>query len=160
VTGFHTWGDFGLPAERLLASARALAPVSWTEGARLFYRLYAERHGKPRWGDKTPVDGQHLPEIEALLPEAAFIHLIRDGRDVALSLRRTWFAPGRDVATLARHWADQVAATRADGRGCRRYVEVRFEDLVTDPRRTLSRLCRFLELPFAGGIASGAGARR
>jgi Sulfotransferase family len=149
ITGFHTWGDFGLPAELFLSELRKLEPFSLQEGVRLFYRLYARRHGKGRWGDKTPVYGQYLPRIEEILPEAHFIHLIRDGRDVVLSLREVWFAPGQDIPTLARHWAEQVETTRLAGRRCRRYVEVRFEDLVLYTQEVLHRLCGFIDLPYA-----------
>jgi hypothetical protein len=52
---------------------------------RAFYRLYAERHGRARFGDKTPKYLTKMRRIAALLPEATFVHLVRDGRDVALS---------------------------------------------------------------------------
>jgi Sulfotransferase family len=149
LTGFHTWGDFGLPAELFRRELLALRPFSVPEGVRLFYRLYAQRHGKARWGDKTPGYGRQIEEIEAVLPEAHFIHLIRDGRDVAVSLREVWFAPGQDIPTLARHWAEGVEATRAAGRRCRQYLEIRYEDLVLDTRRTLQRVSDFIDLPFA-----------
>jgi Sulfotransferase family len=148
VTGFHTFPDAGLSAERF---GRELARLRWfslARGTRLFYRLYAERHGKRRWGDKTPVYGQHLPAIRRLLPEARFLHLIRDGRDVALSLRERWFAPSRDASDLARHWRDQVAATRAAGARDLHYLEVRYEDLIFATRPTLERVAGFLDLPF------------
>lgn len=75
-------------------------PALLAEGVRLFYRLYARRHGKARWGDKTLLYRLHLTEIEKILPEAHFIHSIRDGRDVALSLREVWFAPSQDISAL------------------------------------------------------------
>jgi len=46
-----------------------------------FYQLYASRFAKPRWGDKTPSYCHHMQNIEEVLPEAHFIHIIRDGRD-------------------------------------------------------------------------------
>ncbi len=56
---------------------------------RAFFELYAEKQGKPRWGDKTPGYTQHIRKISKVLPEARFIHLIRDGRDVTLSRTKT-----------------------------------------------------------------------
>ncbi|HEY9422755.1 MAG TPA: sulfotransferase, partial [Thermoanaerobaculia bacterium] len=148
VTGFHTFADAGLSADRFGRELSRLPWFSLARGVRLFYGLYAERHGKRRWGDKTPVYGQHLPAIRGVLPEARFLHLIRDGRDVALSLRERWFAPSREVPDLARHWRDQVAATRAAGLRDAHYLEVRYEDLIFATRPTLERVARFLDLPF------------
>jgi hypothetical protein len=53
-----------------------------------------------------------MPTIEAVLPEAHFIHIIRDGRDVCLSLRQMWFSPGWDIETQAAYRADHVLMTR------------------------------------------------
>jgi hypothetical protein len=149
IAGFHTWPDFRLDPAELRAELRRLEPFSATAGARCFYRVYARRFEKTRWGDKTPVYCRSMPAIERLLPEAHFIHLIRDGRDVALSLRPLWFAPGQDMRTLAAYWRDDVEAARRDGAGCRRYLELRYEELVLDPEEVLRRICAFLDLPFA-----------
>ncbi len=148
VTGFHTWPDLGLRAELLAREANALRPFSLAEGTRLVYRLYAQQRGKSRWGDKTPAYCRYMPGIESVLPEAHFIHIIRDGRDVALSLRRQWFAPALDMAGLARHWADEVTATRSDGARSGHYLEIRYEDLLLETRGTLQRVCEFVRLPF------------
>ncbi len=148
VSGFHTWPDLGLPAELLAREAKALRRFSLAEGTRLVYRLYARQRGKPRWGDKTPAYCRYMPGVENVLPEAHFVHIIRDGRDVALSLRRQWFTPAQDMAGLARHWVEEVTATRRDGVRCRRYLEIRYEDLLVETRGTLKRVCEFVKLPF------------
>ena len=49
------------------------------------FETYAAEHGKERWGDKTPLYMQYLPLLERLFPDARFVHLVRDGRDAALS---------------------------------------------------------------------------
>lgn len=154
LVGARTWADFHLDADVLRAELRRLRPFSATAGTRCFYRLYAQRFDKPRWGDKTPVYGRHMLEIQELLREASFIHLIRDGRDVAVSLRPLWFAPSQDAATLAAHWRDGVAVARRDGARCRRYLEVRYEDLIAHAPAALRRICDFLALPFAAEMLS------
>src|SRR5690606_22924870 len=81
------WGDLGLDAaelERRLAGCERRPD----RAIRALYGLYAERHGKPRWGDKTPAYVRRMRLIAAALPEARFVHLVRDGRDVLLSRRR------------------------------------------------------------------------
>lgn len=144
-----TWPDFGLDAEELTTRLQVLDPWSVAAGVRQFYGAYAELHGKPRWGDKTPGYVQHLAEIAAVLPEARFVHLIRDGRDVAVSLRQRWFSPGHAIETQAAFWAAHVRAGRAQARSHDlAYLELRYEDLIAAPERELRRVCEFVELPF------------
>ncbi len=142
------WPDFGLDRDVFRTALAKLEPFSIADGVRAFYRLYAEKHGKSRWGDKTPLHTPHLGEIEALLPEARFVHLLRDGRDVALSLRRTWFAPAQDMTSLAEAWVRFVTAGRREGAERRHYLEVRYEALVNDAETELRRICAFLSLDF------------
>jgi len=143
-----SWPDFGIDARAFRRELDDVGPGDAAEGVRCFYRLYARAQGKPRFGDKTPLYCQHILPISRLLPEARFVHLIRDGRDVALSLRDTWFAPGRDIPTLARYWSGLVRAAREAGRSLPTYMELRYEDLLCQPARELDRLCRFAGLPF------------
>ena len=142
------WPDFGIDAGVFAAAIAALDPFSTADACRTFYRLYAARFGKSRWGDKTPLYGMHLPAVTELLPEAHVIHLIRDGRDVALSLRQTWFSPSREIEELAEYWQRVTLTTRQHGERYGRYLEVRFEDLVGATENTLRPLCRFLALPY------------
>jgi len=142
------WPDFGLTEEEFDARLREIRPFTAAAGFRLFYRMYAARFGKPRWGDKTPGYCRHLKAIERLLPEVRFIHLVRDGRDAAVSLRRLWFSPGHDIHVQARFWRDNVLMARQQGRSCRHYREVRYEDLLGDTETALRGLCAFVDLEF------------
>jgi hypothetical protein len=148
ITGFHTWPDFQLSAAELRAEVERRRDRTPADVARTFYRSYAARFGKPRWGDKTPTYGAALDRIESLLPEARFIHLIRDGRDVVLSVRNLWFRPGDTVEACAADWAARIAATRTLGSRVAHYLEVRYETLVSDPEPTLRGICRFADLAF------------
>jgi hypothetical protein len=121
------------------------------------YEVYAERHGKSRWGDKTPMYMQHLRLLEKLFPDARYVHLIRDGRDAAMSflqmpkgiVTETWAHP-RTPAGFACQWRAEVLSARALGRrvGSDRYLEIRYEDLVTDPANELRRICDLAGLGF------------
>jgi hypothetical protein len=148
VTSFHTWPDLATDRADFVAAVHRLDPFSVSAGTREFYRRYAADRGKSRWGDKTPAYGQFVPDLLRVLPEAHIVHIVRDGRDVALSLRRTWFAPAEDVALLARHWADQVRTTREQAAGLDCYTEVRYEDLLADPADTLRRICAAIDLDY------------
>ena len=148
MTAETTWPDFGISSERLAEAFARLSPFTLADGLRAFYGLYAAKFGKPRWGEKTPFYGRRMPAIEAVLPEAHFLHVIRDGRDVALSLRPLWFSPGEQIEAQAQNWLTKVSAIRAGGRRCRHYLEVRYEDLVLDTESVLRRICEFIALRY------------
>jgi Sulfotransferase family len=152
VTGYPpdaaAWRDFQIPEDAFRGTLATIEPFTVPEGIRAFYRLYASRFGKSRWGDKTPLYCMHLQSIEALLPEAHFVHIIRDGRDVALSLRPLWFSPGRDIETLAMQWRRWVTTGRQQGSLCGHYMEVRYEQLIEDSRAVLEGICEFLGLGY------------
>ena len=140
------WSDFGLDKDVFWRRLEATEPFTVSAGLRAFYALYAEQEGKPRYGEKTPGYVLLMPQIAALLPEAHFIHIIRDPGDTALSLRKTWFAPGQDFRVLGTEWRKHVEAGRRAASLVRRYLEVRFENLVLHPERELQRVCDFLAL--------------
>ena len=146
------WPDFGIPVADLRHELDRIALLDVADGFRAFYRLYAGRFGKARWGDKTPGYVLHIGEIAATLPEARFVHVIRDGRDASLSLRQCWFAPSQDMRVLAAHWQRYVAEGRRQGAGCRHYLEVRFEALVRRPAAVLEEVCAFVGLPYVSQL--------
>jgi hypothetical protein len=148
ITGAPTWPNLATDAAALAATVEALEPFTVTEGIRAFYRLYAGRFGKSRWGDKTPPYRSQMPAIQAVVPEAHFIHIVRDGRDVALSYSGLWFGPSDEIEAQARFWVDQIRSTRRDATALAHYLEVRYEDLVMEPARTLRTICAWLGLPF------------
>jgi len=105
-----------------------------------------------RWGDKTPEYIHHLPVLKALFADARYIHLVRDGRDVALSVfERFWGA--KNIVTAALEWrfalerAREFAQTLEPGR----LLELRYEDLLREPRQTFERIIQFLRIDDAGG---------
>jgi hypothetical protein len=145
---YPAWCDVGIPAEAFREQLDLLGQFSVANGLRCFYRTYSQRFEKTRGGDKTPAYGPYLRAIEQLLPEAHFIHIIRDGRDVALSLRDLWFSPSRQIPQLAKMWCHHVSATRSQGRGSKQYMEVRYEQLVQEPQVVLRAVCSFIGLTY------------
>ncbi len=148
VTAMPTWSDFHLSKEQFFQSLLQIEPFALSEGIRAFYRLYPRRLNKWRWGDKTPPYSLHLTTLESLLPEAYFIHIIRDGRDVALSVKGLWFAPGEDLETIAADWCHRVKVAHIHGQRFRHYLEIHYEDLVTDTTKLLKHICDYIELPY------------
>ena len=150
LTSHRRWPDFHLERELLQAQVAALQPWNAGDALRSFYRLYALRFAKPRWGDKTPGYVKHTRAVQDLLPEARFIHIIRDGRDVAVSLIEEWRASGRvmSVTRAAERWVSKISVGREQARELRFYLEVRYEDLVLDSESVLRRICDFIDLPW------------
>lgn len=148
VTEFPTWIDCCVDKDRFWNRLASIEPFALDQGSRAFYQLYAERLGKLRWGDKSPPYCSHLKTIQHLLPEAHFIHIVRDGRDVALSLKGLWFSPSEDLAAVAQHWRETIKTTRELAKECAHYMEVRYEDLIAGPRTELKRICRFIHLEY------------
>ncbi|MGA9798326.1 MAG: sulfotransferase [Terriglobales bacterium] len=142
------WADFGLGAREFRQHLRQVEPFDLGEGLRTFYRLYAEQQNKIRYGDKTPLYCKHMKSIAGFLPEAHFLHIIRDGRDVALSLRTMPFAPAKDIPALAVYWRKLIQKARRTRSQCGAYMEVRYESLVQDPAAVLRSICSFIKLDF------------
>ena len=124
LESFDTWPDFHLERESLLDRLSRMPTFDLSDAYRAFYAAYAARFSKPRYGDKTPIYAFHMQKIQELFPEAAFIHIIRDGRDAALSLEKQWFSPGKGMAAQAKMWSDFVGAARASAKHVSRYLEV------------------------------------
>lgn len=146
LTGRH-FPRWGLAAGEVRDAVLEGRPGDYAEAVRLVFALYASRHGKTRYGDKTPDYVFSMPALAGLFPESRFVHIVRDGRDVALSLLDVTWGPGT-VEEAALWWREATSAGRLAGRelGPDRYREVRYEDLVDDPPSVLRPLCRFLAL--------------
>jgi hypothetical protein len=142
------WSDFGLDKDQFWRRLQAIEPFTVSAGLRAFYAMYAEGERKPRYGEKTPGYVFLMPQIAALLPEAHFIHVIRDPGDTALSWRKTWFAPSQDFRVLGEEWKKHVEAGRRASSLVRCYLEVRFEELVLHPERELKRVSAYVSLPW------------
>ena len=125
------------------------------------YSAFGMLHGKPLAGEKTPDYVRRLPVLHALFPWVRTVHIIRDGRDVTLSTRewaREDKGPGKlalwreePAAVCALWWQWQVSTGMRDGvvLGPSRYLEVKYEQLVTRPEETLHSIVAFLGFPFA-----------
>jgi hypothetical protein len=147
MASHREWGDFGLGTDEVLGRLRGLDRLTAGGALRAFYRLYAERAGKPRWGEKTPGYATNMLQIQAALPEARFVHLIRDGRDVALSAMDRAKKP-LTATQVAKRWKRRITKARKQKRRLRHYMEARYEDLVLDTEPTLRGIAEFLELPW------------
>lgn len=143
---FRLWN---IPEDVVRSGYREYDPDSFADAIRVAYRVYAASQGKTRFGDKTPTFVRHIPVLADLFPDAVFVHVVRDGRDVALSLLEAEWGP-RTVGGAALQWRWLVRLGRQAGArlGPERYLEVRYEDVIEAPEREVQRLCRFAGLDF------------
>jgi hypothetical protein len=112
----------------------------------------AQNQGVERWADCTPEHLLSMMEIKRQIPDALFIHIIRDGRDVALSyLKQGWSYPlpwdrNESLGVAGLYWRWIVGQGRESGKRLGAdYREVRFEELVTHPQETLGQLGEFID---------------
>ena len=109
-----------------------------------FFQGYLRKRGKSIWGEKTGSNAYCIKEFIKLYPRARIIHLIRDGRDAVVSLMRR---PYSSAYHCVSHWLYNVSAAIA----CRdmdEYLEVRYENLVSDPQNVLKTICHHLGVEF------------
>jgi hypothetical protein len=136
-----------LDAGDLTAHLESRRPGNYSAAIRATFEIYAALRSKTRYADKTPAYVLAIPLLASLFPEARFIHIIRDGRDVALSLVDAGWAT--DLETAVQYW--KLHVTRGRKAGCRlggRYLEVRYEELIADPRSALENIGSFIDIPF------------
>ncbi|MCP9496178.1 MAG: sulfotransferase [Pyrinomonadaceae bacterium MAG19_C2-C3] len=123
--------------------------------------------GKTRWLEKTPTHILHIDEIVASVPDALFVEIIRDVRDVLASKKTR----RRDVWESDRHAAQEKkfkhlekaydplwdalswkscarAGRQAAAKHSERYISIRYEDLVRAPEEVMRKVCAFLDMPF------------
>lgn len=144
MTGEYRWPDMGIPAEEFRARALALRDPKLVDVVNIVYHDHLRCSGKPRFGDKTPPYIDIVPELCELYPDAKFIHLVRDGRDVAISyIDLRW-----DGRCYEPDWVWSSAMRRREEYRPlpleSRILDVKYEDLVSDLEATVRRVCAFL----------------
>lgn len=109
----------------------------------VFYS-YAKQRNKNRWGDKRPYYIRFIPELLECFPDAKIIHIIRDGRDCVASLKRmTWWKKHPVYSML--NWRFAIRkGYQARKRFPHQYYEIKYEDLVLSPEKSIRKLCSFI----------------
>lgn len=143
---FQAWD---LPIDSVRAELVGRRVASYADVMEAAYKAYAGARSKTAWGDKTPRYIEHIPLLARLWPASHFIHLVRDGRNVALSYAELPFGPN-NVAHAGALWKRRVTAGLTAGRALSagRYLEVSYEQLVADPRSQVAAICGFIGMRF------------
>lgn len=154
----ETWNlDFDTLGEFI----RALQPENYSELVSCVYVFFGSSMGKRfrRWGDKNNFHILWIGLLHELFPNALFVHIVRDGRDVACSYKKlasqrihSKYAPRlpNDIADIATEWTTNIeeAVSSFAAIGWDRVCEVRYEDLVANTQAELMRVCDFLNEPY------------
>jgi hypothetical protein len=143
LNGQEEWG--WTPTED--AVDHALSGATWTDVLRDVLDLWCAKDmtAAQVWGDNTATYSDHIDVITRAVPQSRFVQIIRDPRDRAASEHAIW---GRSYARSAHSWAARIVAARHSQAAQQdRYYELTFEDLLTEPNRTLSALADWLGLP-------------
>ena len=106
--------------------------------------LYASRAGGRHWLEQTPSNTWALPEIDRLLPDARYLFIHRDGRQVAESMMSLWQWPFRKAVKTWRE-ANQCALS-FESEQAGKVLRISYESLVRDPATVLAAVWRFLGL--------------
>jgi hypothetical protein len=128
---------------------------AYARAVHLLMSRRAARDGKPYWGEKTPWYVFEIPLLYRLFPQARFILIYRDGRDVALSVMPLrWGA--NNAYTCAHWWKRYIQAwlrvkpTLGDNA-----LDVCYEEFIRNPESQLQCICRFLGLLYEDEMLSG-----
>jgi Sulfotransferase family len=136
--------DRAAAIERVTAAAPTLGSL-----LAACFEIYAEVHGKPRWGDKRPAYAGFIAALFELFPDAQFVNLVRDPRAaVASQMRVGLHSQDAPLAASVTTWLTSVRRVDAFSRRLRpdQLLDVRYEDMVRDPAGTLRRICDFASL--------------
>jgi hypothetical protein len=157
---YEKFARLEISREDLEALMESGEPLSYADFVTGVFDLYGQARGKPLVGDKTPAYVRSIPTLHSLWPEARFVHLIRDGRDVGLSAINwdrssrladrfaTW---NEDPVTTAALWWEHMARAGHEvgaALGPSLYHEMRYEALIRDPEIACLKLCEFLDVPY------------
>ncbi len=118
-----------------------------------FHSEYARQQGKPIWGNIDIANLDNMQIVNRWFSNARFLHIVRDGRDVALSNQTMPYGPG-NIAECADAWVKRLGLNLAMGEilGSERYFVFQYESLILHPQKTLKRICDFLKVPFSDSM--------
>ncbi len=114
------------------------------------------KQGKTIWGDKAPNLQHYARDVSFYLPSAKFVHIVRDGRATAASMKKRSY---RNIVLSADLWlqGNIFAIANQHILGAEKYMIVKYEDLLEAPETTMRKVCEFLEISFEPAVLDLSG---
>lgn len=97
------------------------------------------------WGDKTPLYLRSIDILKKHFPNSKVIHIIRDPRDRAISVKRTW---GKSMYRTTEKWRSELENSQKWREHKDFLFEIKYEDLISDTEAELKEVCSFIGIPF------------
>lgn len=153
VALFESSGDFSLWGINLYPAYEIVINLPKPERslARIIdevFKCYADQQfpNSILWGDQSPGNTLHLPRVFHTFPQARYLHLLRDGRDVVASM----IEKGHSLHESTMRWETSVkqAQSLQAKLGPEQFPEVRYENLVSEPARTIGQICTFVGIEY------------
>ena len=140
--------DLGLDPQETLDAILAAPPTLGSAFGTVF-KMFADKHGAARWGDKRPAYYAEVDVLLRLFPDAQIVHIVRDGRANVASLKKMPWWPYDSIGSMAAWSQAEYCSQRNTGRlPDDTFHVIRYESLVGDPEPVLRELCRFLDEDF------------
>ena len=140
--------DLGLDPDETLEAILAAPPTIGSAFGTVF-KMFADKHGAARWGDKRPAYYQEVDVLLRLFPDAQIVHIVRDGRANVASLKKMPWWPYDSIGSMAA-WSQAEYCSQRNAKRLAPDVfhVIRYESLVADPEPVLRELCTFLDEDF------------
>lgn len=153
VVGMPEFAEMGVDDESFRNRARA-AERTYAAVFAALLETFAEQHGVPFIGEKTPNHLLHMLTLERFFPDAKYIHIVRDPRAVVNSWRNVPWSTGNVVGDAFVWRRYMLVARLCPPRRSNSLMVIRFEDLVLRPEPTLTDVCRFIGISFQPGMCA------
>ena len=113
--------------------------------------LLLKKSGKKHWGEKTNLVWTKIPGFFEMFPKGRVIHIQRDPRAVIASWKKLTYAPGVNYLDGVFNCIDSMSSVKKYSKQFKnkRYISIRYEDLVTKKEQTLKKVCKKLEIRYS-----------
>lgn len=142
----------------VINNLQQMSNVSFGDVVRVIMEEYACTFGPPRWGYKSPGDEQFVDLIHQSVPNARFLHMIRDPRDTLASSRKAGLKHLSNSVRAFRRWSRSVRYAERNSKAYPdAYLTIKYEELVEEPEATVKRICDFFMLSYTDHLLTAEG---
>jgi len=143
--------DFTNEDEEFLLRKRDKSELSHANILEELCLIYIKKNKKKMWGEKTPSHAENIDLLLNFYNDAKIVHIIRDPRDVILSLNKVPWGKGGLISKI-NLWMRYIQISNNNRLNNKNYYEIKYEDLLTKPLDTIMGVCKFLKVPFENSM--------